>query len=183
MNKYIKEDLEVMLRNHKKNEAKLMELDLKQEEYQESLNYAGTVYQAEKEEIIQDMQLSGNGYDNIHSTTNKISDTVFSTTINYQKEENYINKANREDLERKIAKCEIEKAQLNKDIVRVKNMLEQLTEDEKFVIEAYYTRRGKWDYVEKAYFEEFEVHKTIKQLQTYRDNALNSMLEILNTGL
>ena len=176
MNEYIKEDLEIMLRNHKKNEAKLMELDLKQEEYQESLNYAGTVYQAEKEEIIQDMQLSGNGYDNIHSNTNKISDTVFSTAINYQKEENYINKANR-------AKCEIEKGQLNKDIVRVKNMIEQLSEAERFVIEAYYTRRGKWDYVEKAYFEEFEVHKTIKQLQTYRDNALNSMLEILNTGL
>lgn len=182
MSKYIKEDLEVMLRNHKKNEAKLTELDLKQEEYQESLKYAGTVYQSEKEEIIENMQFSGRGYDNIHSATNKISDKVFTTAVNYGKEESYINKADREDLERKIAKCEIEKGQLNKDVVRVKNLLEQLTEEENFVVVTYYMRRAKWDYVEEAYDDKFEVHKSIKQLQTYRDNALNSMLEILNTG-
>ena len=35
MSKFIKEDVETMLRNHKKNEAKLTEVQLKKEEYQE----------------------------------------------------------------------------------------------------------------------------------------------------
>lgn len=59
-------------------------------------------------------------------------------------------------------------------------MLEQLTEDEKFIIRTYYMKKSKWDYVERQYYTNFEVHKSIKQLQTYRDNALQSMLEILN---
>ena len=50
---YIKEDLEGMLRNHLKNEAKLTEIELKQEEYEERLEYAGTVYQDSKEEAIE----------------------------------------------------------------------------------------------------------------------------------
>lgn len=182
MIEYIKEDVEVMLRNHKKNEAKLIELDWKQETYQESLNYAGTVYQSEKEEVIENMQLGGSGYDDVHSISNKISDTVFNTAVNYHKEENHINKVDREELQRKIAKCEIEKAQLNKDIARVKNMLEQLSEEERFVVETYYMKKAKWDYVEDLYAKVFE-QKSVKQLQTYRDNALDSMLEILNTGL
>ena len=37
MSKYIKEDVEIMLRNHKKNEAKLTEVQLKKEGYQEQL--------------------------------------------------------------------------------------------------------------------------------------------------
>ena len=153
------------------------------EEYQESLNYAGTVYQSEKEDVIENMQLGGSGYDDVHNISNKISDTVFNTTVNYHKEENHINKANREELGRKIAKCEIEKAQLNKIIVRVKNMLEQLSEEERFVVEIYYMKKAKWDYVERAYFDEFEVHKTVKQLQTYRDSAFKSMLEVLNVAI
>ena len=43
MSKYIKEDIEKMLRNHKKDEAKPTEVQLKKEEYQEQLYYAGTV--------------------------------------------------------------------------------------------------------------------------------------------
>ena len=180
MSEYIKEDVEVMLRNHLKNEAKLTEIELKKEEYEEELQYAGTVYETTKEDAIKSMQLSGKGYDTVNSHTNKVSDTVHSTVINYYKEKRHINKENREFLERKIRECEEEKKKLDKVVVRVKNMLTQLTEEENFVIVTYYMRRSKWDYVEKAYFDKFEIHKTIKQLQTYRDNAMNSMLEILN---
>lgn len=182
MSKYIKEDLEVMLKNHSKNEAKLTELLLKKEEYEELLKYAGTVYESTKEEAIENMQLSGKGYDAINSHTNKATDTVSTTVMNYHKEEKHINKEDREYLESKIEECEEEKKRLDKVIVRVKNLLEQLTEDERFVVTTYYTKRAKWDYVEKKYFDEFEIHKSIKQLQAYRDKALNNMLEVLNVG-
>ena len=36
------------------------------------------------------------------------------------------------------------------------------------------------DFVEKEYFDNFEIHKSIKQLQTYRDNAIKGMLEVIN---
>lgn len=55
---YIKEDIEVMLKDYKVDEAKLTELQLKEEEYQERLYYAGTVYQENKDEIIENMQLA-----------------------------------------------------------------------------------------------------------------------------
>lgn len=181
MSEYIKEDVEVMLRNHLKNEAKLTEIEIKKEEYEEELQYAGTVYESTEEEAIENMQLSGKGYDNVSSHTNKISDTVHSTAANYHKEKRHINREDRDFLERKIKECEEEKKRLDKIVVRVKNMLTQLTEEENFVIVTYYMRRSKWDYVEKAYFNKFEIHKSIKQLQTYRDDALDSMLEILNT--
>lgn len=183
MNKYIKEEVETMLSNYLKNEAKLTEIMLKKEEYQERLQYAGTVYQETKKEVIENMQLAGKGYDTVNSHTNKVSDTVYSTAVNYHKEEKHINKEDRAYLEKKILECESEEKRLNKIIVRVKNMLEQLTIEEKFVVTTYYMRRAKWDYVEKEYFNEFEIHKSIKQLQFYRDKALDSMLEVLNTGL
>lgn len=183
MSRYVKEELETMLKNHPKNEAKLTEIIFKKEEYQERLVYAGTVYQETKEAVIENMQLSGKGYDTLNSHTNKISNTVHSTAVNYHKEEIHINKEDREYLQKKIVECEIEEKKLNKIIARVKNMLQQLTEEEKFVVGTYYMRRAKWDYVEKVFFDEFETHKSIKQLQTYRDNALNSMLEILNIGI
>ena len=44
-------------------------------------------------------------------------------------------------------------------------------------------RQSKWDYVEKMYFNEFEKYKSIKQLQTYRDNAIKRMLQIINVGM
>ena len=180
---YIKEDIETMLRNHRRNEAKLTEVQLKKEEYQERLTYAGTVYQDTQEEIIENMQLAGQGYDSIHSNTNKISDKVSNTAMNYHKEEKYINKDDRKYLERKIEDCETEEKRLNKVVVRVKNMLEQLTKEERFVICCYYLDKSKWDYVEKSYYDEFERYKSIKQLQTYRDNALDSMLDIANTAV
>lgn len=182
MSKYVKEELETMLRNHLKNEAKLTEMMLKKEEYEELLNYAGTVYECTKEDVIENMQLSGKGYDTVNCHTNKISDTVHTTTVNYYKEKRHVNREDRDFLEKRIKECEEEKERLDKAIVRVKNLLVALKEEEKLVVETYYMGRAKWDYVEEAYVDRFKVHKTIKQLQTYRNNALKSMLEILNTA-
>lgn len=55
--KYIKEDVENMLREHLKNQAKLTEIQIKKEECMERLEYAGTVYEEEPEEVIENMQL------------------------------------------------------------------------------------------------------------------------------
>lgn len=181
---YIKEDLEGMLRNHLKNEAKLTEIELKQEEYEERLEYAGTVYQDSKEEVIEGMQLAGKAISDMpRSNTNKISDTTYNTAIGYRKELNYINKDDREFLEKKIEQCKAEKNKLDKAVVRVNNILKQLSNEEEFIIKAYYMRKSKWDYVANEYFEEFQKPKSIKQLQTYRDNAIESMLDILNTAI
>ena len=106
MSKYIKEDIEKMLRNHKKDEAKLTEVQLKKEEYQEQLYYAGTVNEDTEKEVIENMQIAGKAYDSIRSNTNSISDKVLDTAINYQKELNYINKFDREYLNSKIIECE-----------------------------------------------------------------------------
>ncbi len=181
--KYIKEDIETMLINYKEDEAKLNEIKLKKEEYQERLNYAGTVYKDKETEIIENMQLSTRGYDKIHTNTNKIFDQVANTAINYEKEIEHINKEDNKYLERKILELEEKENKLNKKVVRIKNLLNILTIEEKFVISRYYFERAKWDYVEIEYFDEFEKHKSIKQLQTYRNNALQSMLNILNVGL
>ena len=180
--KYIKEELEVMLKKHKENEAKLTEIQLKIEEYQERLEYAGTC-EEEDSEIIENMQLSGQNYNDIHSQTNKIIDKVANTAMNYKIEQYYINKEDRSYLERKIVEFKKEEKELDKKVVRIKNLLNRTTKEEKFVIELYYLEEAKWDYVEKEYFNEFEKHKSIKQLQTYRDNALQKMLNIINVGL
>lgn len=180
---YIKEELEGMLKNYKEDEAKLTEIQLKIEEYTERLDYAGTVYQDSENEIIENMQLAGQGYDNIHSNTNKITDKVSSTALNYRENKTHINIEDRAFLSRKLNEFEAEKEKLNKNVVRVKNMLNRITKEEKFVITEFYFERSKWDYIEKTYFEEFEKHKSIKQLQTYRDNALDQMLNIINVGL
>ena len=180
---YIKEDAEKMLREHKENESKITEIDLKTEEYQQRLEYAGTVYEDTEKEVIENMQIAGQSYDSIHSNTNKISDKVLNTAMNYQKELHHINKEDRAYLISKLEELAKKKIQLNKKVVRVKNMMNPLTQEEKFVIETYYMNKAKWDYVEKAYFNEFEKYKSIKQLQTYRDNAIKRMLEIINTGI
>ena len=52
---YIKEELESMLIEHPKNEAKLTEIDLKLDEYNTRLDYAGTVYQDTAEEVIENI--------------------------------------------------------------------------------------------------------------------------------
>ena len=179
---YIKEDLEKMLKNHKKNEAKLTEMKLKKEEYQEELYYAGTVYEDTDREVIENMQLAGQGYDNIHSNTNKISDKVSSTAMNYQKEQHYINKKDRAYLESKILECEAEENVLNKMIVRVKNLLTILSEKQRFIINEFYinSEKGDWKKVSKEYENSFPTGLTIKQLQNIRDVALKDMIEVLN---
>lgn len=181
--KYIKEDVEKMLREHPRNEAKLTEIQLKKEEYQEEMDYAGTVYEDTDKEIIENMQLTGQGYDIIHSNTNKISDKVSNTVMNYQKERIHINKKDRQYLERKIQECEDEEKRLDKKIVRVKNLLNQLTREQKFIIISYYLEKSKWDYVSNQYFIEYQKPKSINQLLNIRDTAIKSMLDILNTGI
>ena len=181
---YIKEDVETMLKNHLKNEAKLTEIKLKQEEYEERLQYAGTVYQDSKEDVIEGMQLSGQTISDIpRSNTNKVSNTVYNTVVGYNKEINYTNNEDRTYLENKIEQCKKETDKLNKTIVRVNNMLMQLSNEEEFVIKAYYMRKSKWDYVATEYYEEFQKPKSINQLLNIRDNAIESMLDILNTGI
>ena len=183
MSKYIKEDVEKMLRNHKKNEAKLTEIQLKKEEYQEQLCYAGTVYEDTENEVIENMQVAGQAYDSIRSNTNSISDKVLDTAINYQKELNYINKFDREYLNSKIIECEAEENILNKKIVRVKNLLTILSEKQRFVINEFYinSEKGDWKRVAKEYENQFPRYLSVKQLQNIRDVALKDMLEVLNT--
>lgn len=181
--KYIKEELENILITHKEHEAQLVELQLKIEEYQERLDYAGTVCEEDGEEIIESMQLSGQAYDSICSNTNKITDKVSSTAMKYKVEQHYINKEDREFLIRKIQELKKEERNLDKKVVRVKNLLNRITKEERFVIDLFYLEKSKWDYIEKEYFNEFERHKSIKQLQTYRDNAIEKMLNIINIGM
>lgn len=181
--KYIKEDIEIMLKNHLKNESKKTEILLKIEEYKERLEYAGTVYKDTDKEVIEAMQLASNQISDMpRSITNKISDTTANTAINYQKELIHINEEDREYLKRKIQELKLEEKRLDKEIVRVKNMLMQLSEEEEFVIRIYYMKKSKWDYVSQQYCAEFQKPKSIKQLQNIRDTALDSMLEIINTG-
>ncbi len=182
MSKYIKEDVEKMLRNHKKDEAKLTEVQLKKEEYQEQLYYAGTVCEDTREEVIENMQIAGQAYDSIHSNTNKISDKVLNTVMNYKKELNHVNKFNREHINSKIIECEAEENILNKKIVRVKNLLTILSEKQRFVINEYYISKGKgdWKRVAKEYEDQFPKFLSIKQLQNIRDVAIKDMLEVLN---
>lgn len=181
--KYIKDDLEKMLREHPKNEAKLTEIQLKKEEYEERLKYAGMVYEDTSEEVIEGMQLNGQAYDSIHSNTNKISDKTATTAMLYNKEKTYINKEDITFIEKKLINCEEEEKKLNKLIVRVKNLLSQLSKEEKFIVTCYYLEKSKWDYVANQYYEEYLKPKSINQLLNIRDNAIKSMLDILNTGI
>lgn len=180
--KYIKEDVEKMLKEHPKNQAKLTEVEIKREEYEKRLEYAGTVNEETNEEIIESMQLSGQAFDSIHSNTNKITDITGNTAINYHKEINYINKEDRSFLERKIEELTALKNNLDKQIVRVENLLRQLSIEEEFIIKTYYMQKAKWDYVSQQYCVEFQKPKSINQLLNVRDSAIKSMLDILNTG-
>ncbi len=180
--KYIKEDVEKMLKEHPKNQAKLTEVEIKKEEYEKRLEYAGTVNEETDEEIIESMQLSGQAFDSIHSNTNKITDITANTAMNYHKEINYINKEDRSFLERKIEELTALKNSLDKQIVRVENLLRQLSIEEEFVIKTYYMQKAKWDYVSQQYCVEFQKPKSINQLLNVRDSAIESMLDILNTG-
>lgn len=179
---YIKEDVETMLKDHLKNQAKLTEIQLKKEEYEERLEYAGTVYEETENEIIENMQLAGQAYDSIHSNTNKVSDKVLNTVMNYHREERHINKEDRQFLQTKLEKLNKLKNELDKKIVRVENMINQLSAEEKFVIKIYYVEKSKWDYVSQQYCMEFQKPKSINQLLNIRDTAIKSMLDVLNIG-
>lgn len=179
---YIKEDVETMLKDHLKNQAKLTEIQLKKEEYEERLEYAGTVYEETENEIIENMQLAGQAYDSIHSNTNKVSDKVLNTAMNYHREERHINKEDRQFLQTKLEELTKLKDELDKKIVRVENMINQLSAEEKFVIKIYYMEKSKWDYVSQQYCMEFQKPKSINQLLNIRDTAIKSMLDVLNIG-
>ena len=179
---YIKEDVERMLKDHLKNQAKLTEIQLKKEEYEQRLEYAGTVYEETENEIIENMQLVGQAYDSIHSNTNKVSDKVLNTVMNYHREERHINKEDRQFLQTKLEELNKLKDELDKKIVRVENMINQLSAEEKFVIKIYYMEKSKWDYVSQQYCMEFQKPKSINQLLNIRDTAIKSMLDVLNIG-
>ncbi len=179
---YIKEDVEAMLKNHLKNQAKLTEIELKKEEYASRLEYAGTVYEDTEEEIIENMQLAGQAYDSIHSNTNRITDKVSNTAMNYNKEIRHINKDDRQFLENKIIELSKLKDELDKKIVRVENMMIPLSSEEKFIIKTYYMEKSKWDYVSQQYCIEFQKPKSINQLLNIRDSAMEAMLDTINTG-
>lgn len=179
---YIKEDVETMLKDHLKNQAKLTEIQLKKEEYEKRLEYAGTVYEETENEIIENMQLAGQAYDSIHSNTNKVSDKVLNTAMNYHREERHINKEDRQFLQTKLEELNKLKDELDKKIVRVENMINQLSAEEKFVIKIYYMEKSKWDYVSQQYCMEFQKPKSINQLLNIRDMAIKSMLDVLNIG-
>lgn len=182
MMQYIKEDVETMLKEHLKNQAKLKEIQLKKEEYEKRLEYAGTVYEETENEIIENMQLAGQAYDSIHSNTNKVSDKVLNTVMNYHREERHINKEDRQFLQTKLEELNKLKDELDKKIVRVENMINQLSTEEKFVIKIYYMEKSKWDYVSQQYCMEFQKPKSINQLLNIRDTAIKSMLDVLNIG-
>lgn len=182
MSKYIKEDLEKMLREHTKNQAKLTEVELKKEGYEKNLEYAGTVNEETDKEVIESMQLAGQAYDSIHSNTNKVSDTTANTAMRYVKEMHHVNVEDRAYLERKISELTEIKDDLDKKIVRVKNLLQQLSAEEEFIIKIYYMQKAKWDYVSQQYCVEFQKPKSINQLLNIRDSAIESMLDVLNIG-
>jgi len=179
---YIKEDIELMLINHKENEGKLFEIELKIDEYQKRLDYAGTVYEDTEKEVIENMQLAGQAYDSIHSNTNKISDKVSSTVINYKKEQTHINKEDRDFLESEKDRLELEKTELNKKIARVRTWLEKVEDEEATILEEFYinNKGKKWDKAVKAYNEREEKELTRRQLITKRDEAIKKILKMVN---
>ena len=146
------------------------------------MEYAGTVYEETENEIIENMQLAGQAYDSIHSNTNKVSDKVLNTVMNYHREERHINKEDRQFLQTKLEELNKLKDELDKKIVRVENMINQLSTEEKFVIKIYYMEKSKWDYVSQQYCMEFQKPKSINQLLNIRDTAIKSMLDVLNIG-
>ena len=180
--KYIKEEIEKILKEHKENEGKLFEIDLKIDEYAERLEYAGTVNEESKEDAIEGMQLGGHGYDNIPAKTNKTTDKTYNTAINYKKEQRHINREDREFLERELEKLKQEKKELDKKIARVNNWLDKVEEREAFVLrELYINNKGKnWKKVIEEYKNQYEKELTDRQLRTTRDKAIQIILKIVN---
>ncbi len=178
---YIKEDIEKILIEHKEKEGQLLEINLKIEEYQERLDYAGTVHCDTDEEVIQSMQLSGQAYDSIHSNTNKISDTTANTAMKYNYEKMYINEEDRVHLKFEIIRLNEQKEELNKKIVRVKNWLDKIEEKQKCIIEEYYiNNKGKnWEKAVNEYNKQ-QKELTERQLRVIRNKGIESILKIVN---
>lgn len=179
---YIKEDVERMLIEHKENEGKLLEIELKIDEYENRLNYAGTVHQDTAREVIESMQLAGQAYDSVHSNTNKVSDKTFDTAINYKKELNHINKENRDFLEREIERLKEEKENTNKKVVRVENWLDKIEEREALILKEFYiNNKGKdWNKAVRSYNNNTNKELQKRQLATIRDEAIKKILKIIN---
>ncbi len=179
---YIKEDVEKMLIEHKEDEGKKIEIELKLEEYEQRLDYSGTVYEDTEKEVIENMQVSGQAYDNIHSNTNNISNKVHDTAMNYHKELNHINKEDRTFLQSEINRLEVEKEKIDKKIVRVKNWLDKLDSREATILEEYYiNNKGKnWEKAIKYYNKKEDKSLQKRQLKTIRDNAIEKILKMAN---
>lgn len=181
--KYIKEDIEKLLIEHKSNEGKLFEIDIKLDDYKEKLEYAGTVYQDTEDNIIKSMQLAGQGYDIIHSNTNKISDKVSSVANDYNTELNHINKEDIDHINYEIQKLENEKKIIDKKVVRVKNWLDKLEYEKQCIIKEYYiNNKGKnWNKAVKEYAK-YEGIKELQErrLRIKRDEAIEDILKIVN---
>lgn len=182
MMQYIKEDVERMLIEYKENEGKLVEIELKIDEYENRLNYAGTVHQDTVKEVIESMQLAGQAYDAVRSNTNKISDKTSSTAINYRKELNYINKEDRDFLEREIERLKDEKENISKKVVRVKNWLDKIEDREALILKEFYiNNKGKdWDKAVRSYNNNTNKELQKRQLTTIRDEAIKKILKIIN---
>lgn len=180
--KYIKEDIEKILIGHKEDEGKKIEIELQIESYQERLNYAGTVYQDTDVEIIEAMQLAGQDYNSVHSNTNKTTDKTASTAINYEKEKYHINREDIDYLQNKIQELEAEKDKVNKKVVRVKNWLDKITDEQNKVISLFYieNKGKKWDKVVKEYNFEYDKEMTERGLRKIRDKAIESILKMVN---
>lgn len=179
---YIKEDIETMLISHKENEGKIVEIELKIDEYEQRLEHAGTIYEDTEKEVIENMQLTRRPYYNIYGNTNKISDKVADTAINYEKETVHINKENIDFLKKEIDRLRCEKDKIYKKILRIKNWLEKIDERESFVLTEYYiNNKGKnWNKTLTEYNNYFTKELTDRQLKTIRDNAIQSILKIVN---
>lgn len=180
---YIKEDVENMLREHSNNERKITEVKLKIAEYKKVKENIGTETE-NKNDAIEGIQLAGQVISDIpKGGTNVISDITFNTVVNYNKEIDRIDIKDRKWLDRKIKLLEEKEDNLNKKIVRVKNLLESLTEKQKFVIEEYYiySNKGDWGNLEVEYENKFFKGIGRRQLQNIRDVAINNMIDILNT--
>ena len=179
---YIKEDIEAILKRHKENEGKKIEIEMLLEGYQERLDYAGTVYEDTESEVIENMQLSGQGYDSINSNTNKISDKTMTTAMNYKKETTHINKEDRNFLEAEIKRLETEKEMLNKKIVRVKNWLDKIDNEEAIILEEFYINNfgKKWNKAVDAYNKRTDKELNQRQLSTKRDQGIDKILKIVN---
>ena len=179
--KYIKEDIEKMLINHKENQGKLFEIELKLDEYKTRLEYAGTVYQDTENEVIENMQLAGQPYDSIHSNTNKVSDKVSSTAMKYKQEQVHINNEDRNHLEVEINKLTLDKEKINKRIARVINWLDKIEEKQKCIIEEYYiNNKGRnWDRAVTEYNRQY-TELTERRLRDIREEGLNNILKMVN---